>query len=319
MNFQQLRYVREAVRRNFNLTEVANVLFTSQPGVSKQIKDLEDELGVEIFVRHGKRLLGLTEPGKEILPVVERMLLDGRNLRRIAEHFSSQEQGGLTIATTHTQARYALPKVVHEFKAAFPRVHLSLRQASPAQIVEMVMSGEADIGISTEALDRSGLVTFPAYSWHHVVVVPEGHPLTRVHPLTLEALAEYPIVTYDEAFTGRSHIDAAFAAAGLAPDVVLTAIDADVIKTYVDVGLGVGIVASMAVDARRDVGLTILDAGHLFESNTTRLGLRRGVFLRAYTYRFIEMFSRQLDEEKVRKALKEVLPGADFRVEDRDG
>ena len=305
MNFQQLRYVREAVRRNFNLTEVANVLFTSQPGVSKQIKDFEDELGVEIFVRHGKRLLGLTEPGKEILPVVERMLLDGRNLRRIADHFSSQEQGGLTIATTHTQARYALPKVVHEFKAAFPRVHLSLRQASPAQIVEMVMSGEADIGISTEALDRSGLVTFPAYSWHHVVVVPDGHPLTQVHPLTLEALAEYPIVTYDEAFTGRSHIDAAFAKAGLAPDVVLTAIDADVIKTYVDVGLGVGIVASMAVDPRRDVGLTMLDAGHLFESNTTRLGLRRGVFLRAYTYRFIEMFSRQLDEEQVRKALEE--------------
>ena len=306
MNFQQLRYVREAVRRNFNLTEVANVLFTSQPGVSKQIKDFEDELGVEIFVRHGKRLLGLTEPGKEIIPVVERMLLDARNLRRIADHFSSQEQGGLTIATTHTQARYALPKVVHEFKAAFPRVHLSLRQASPSQIVEMVMSGEADIGISTEALDRSGLVTFPAYSWHHVVVVPEGHPLTQVQPLTLEALAEYPIVTYDEAFTGRSHIDAAFAAAGLVPDVVLTAIDADVIKTYVDVGLGVGIVASMAVDPRRDVGLTMLDAGHLFESNTTRLGLRRGVFLRAYTYRFIEMFSRQLDEEKVRKALEDV-------------
>lgn len=305
MNFQQLRYVREAVRRNFNLTEVANVLYTSQPGVSKQIKDLEDELGVEIFVRHGKRLLGLTEPGKEIIQVVERMLLDARNLRRISDHFSGQDQGGLTIATTHTQARYALPKVVHAFKREFPKVHLSLRQASPSQIVEMVNSGEADIGISTEALDRSGLVTFPAYSWHHVVVVPEGHPLVKVQPLTLEALADYPIITYDPAFTGRSHIDAAFSQAGLAPDVILTAIDADVIKTYVDVGLGVGIVASMAVDTRRDVGLVTLDAGHLFESNTTRLGLRRGVFLRGYTYRFIEMFTPSLGEELVRKALEQ--------------
>lgn len=311
MNFQQLRFVRETVRCNFNLTEVANALYASQPGVSKQIKDLEDELGVEIFLRHGKRLLGLTEPGKEILPVVERMLLDARNLRRISDHFSSQEQGGLVVATTHTQARYALPKVVHQFKSAFPKVHLSLRQASPSQIVDMVMSGEADIGISTEALDRSGLVTFPAYTWHHVVVVPEGHPLTQGGPLTLEALAEYPIVTYDEAFTGRSHIDAAFAEAGLVPDVVLTAIDADVIKTYVDVGLGVGIVASMAVDQRRDVGLVTLDAGHLFASNTTRLGLRRGVFLRTFTYRFIEMFAPALDETRLRQALQENTSGAD--------
>lgn len=305
MNFQQLRYVREAVKRNFNLTEVANVLYTSQPGVSKQIKELEDELGVEIFVRHGKRLLGLTEPGKEIITVVERMLLDARNLRSISDHFSGQDAGNLTLATTHTQARYALPKVVREFKQAFPKVHLSLRQASPAQIVEMVMSGEADIGISTEALDRSGLVTFPAYSWHHVVVVPEGHPLAGLPVLTLEALVDYPIITYDAAFTGRSHIDAAFADAGLAPDIILTAIDADVIKTYVDVGLGIGIVASMAMDPRRDVGLTSLDAGHLFQSNTTRLGLRRGVFLRGYTYRFIEMFTPALKEMDIRSALEQ--------------
>lgn len=295
MNFQQLRFVREAVHRNFNLTEVAAALYATQPGVSRAIKELEDELGVEVFVRRGKRLTGLTEPGRALIEVVERMLTDAGNLRRIAEHFSGADAGGLILATTHTQARYALPKVIKQFKARYPRVHFGLHQGSPPQIAEMVAKGQADIGISTEALDRyPELVTFPCYSWHHAVIVPVNHALTTARPLTLEAIAEFPIVTYDEAFAGRSHIDVAFAQAGLAPDVVLTAIDADVIKTYVEVGLGVGIVASMAYDASRDNSLALLDANHLFEANTTRLGVRRGSFLRAYMIEFIRLFAPDL-------------------------
>jgi LysR family cys regulon transcriptional activator len=220
MNFQQLRIIREAVQRNYNLTEVASALYTSQSGVSKHIKDLEDELGIELFVRRGKRLLGLTEPGKELLQIVERMLLDAKNIKRLAEQFSNSEQGQLTIATTHTQARYALPQVVRRFKQAFPRVHLVLHQASPAEIVALLQSGEADIGIATEALDEiEHLVTFPYYGWHHAVVVPEGHPLAvkRREPLTVEELAEHPLITYHEGYTGRARIDATFAQAGLSP------------------------------------------------------------------------------------------------------
>ena len=258
MNFQQLRFVREAVRRNFNLTDVAAALYATQPGVSRAIKELEDELGVEVFIRRGKRLIGLTEPGRALIDVVDRMLTDAQNLRNIAERFSNEETGSLVLATTHTQARDALPPVIKQFKARYPRVHLALHQGSPQQIAEMVSKGEADIGISTEALDASPeLVTFPCYTWQHAVIVPAGHPLAKASPLTLEAIAEHPIITYDHAFTGRSHIDAAFARAGLAPDIVLTAIDADVIKTYVEVGLGIGIVASMAFDAVRDQTLII--------------------------------------------------------------
>ena len=215
MNFQQLRFVREAVRQNMNLTEVANVLYTSQSGVSKQIKDLEDELGVDIFIRRGKRLTGLTEPGKAVHQLIERMLLDAENLRRVARQYADQDSGHLVVATTHTQARYALPKVIRQFTEVFPKVHLALRQGSPQQIAQMIINGEADIGISTEALDRfPDIVTFPCYSWHHIVVVPKGHPLVGRENLTLDEIAEFPIVTYDQDFTGRSHIDQAFAKAG---------------------------------------------------------------------------------------------------------
>ena len=281
MNFQQLRIIRETARQEFNLTTVANTLFTSQPGVSKHIKDLEDELGIEIFVRRGKRLLGLTEPGKELLTVVERILLDVQNARSIADHFSSRETGSLVIATTHTQARYALPEVIKRFKAAYPKVHLVLQQGSPREIAELLSAGEADIAIATEALNNvPEIVTFPFYTWQHAVVVPQGHPLAQSETLTLADLAEYPIVTYHEGFTGRTNIDRSFAQAGLAPDIVLSAIDADVIKTYVDVGLGIGIVAAMAYHAERDSNLVLLDIPGLFSPNTTRLGVRRGVFLR---------------------------------------
>jgi len=306
MNFQQLRYVREAVRRNLNLTEVANVLYTSQSGVSRQIKELEDELGVDIFVRRGKRLTGLTEPGRAVHQLVEQILLGTENLRRVSRQFADEDSGHLTVATTHTQARYALPKVVQQFKAAFPRVHLALRQGSPKQIAQMVIDGEADIGIATEALDRHpGLVTFACYSWRHVVVVPQGHPLTERENVTLEALAEYPVITYDQDFTGRSHIDQAFAKAGVLPDVVLTAIDADVIKTYVELGIGVGIVAAMAHDPKRDTGLVALDTQHLFDESTTRIGLRRGAFLRRYTWQLIGMIAPHLSEAQISGQLRE--------------
>jgi LysR family cys regulon transcriptional activator len=306
MNFQQLRIVREAVQRNFNLTEVANALYTSQSGVSKHILDLEQELGVELFVRRGKRLTGLTEPGKELIRIVERLLLDAKNIKSLAEQFAHRDEGQLTVATTHTQARYALPPVVRRFKDAFPRVHLVLHQGSPAEIVAMLQSGEAEIGIATEAIDAGpGIASFPFYEWHHALVVPEGHALASAAPLTLEAIAEHPLITYHEGFTGRARIDAAFADAGLVPDVVMSALDADVIKTYVEVGLGVGIVASMAFDAARDRGLVKLDASHLFPINTTRIALRRGQYLRGYTLRFLAECSPALTPDVVRRALEE--------------
>jgi len=306
MNFQQLRYVREAVRRNLNLTEVANALYASQSGVSKQIKDLEDELGVDIFVRRGKRLTGLTEPGKAMHQLIERMLLDAENLRRVARQYADEDTGHLVVATTHTQARYALPPVIRQFKEVFPKVHLALRQGSPGQIAQMLVEGEADIAISTEGLDRyADIVTFPCYSWHHVVVVPKGHPLVELPSVTIDDLAEYPIITYERDFTGRSHIDEAFEKTGRLPDVVLTAIDADVIKTYVELGMGVGIVAAMAHDPKRDTELVALNTQPLFEASTTRVGLRKGAILRAYAYRLIEMFAPQLAEKDITGGLRE--------------
>ena len=305
MNFQQLRIIRETVRRQFNLTEVANALFTSQSGASKHIKDLEDELGVEIFVRRGKRLLGLTEPGKELLAVVERILLDAQNVRSIADQFSSRETGNLVIATTHTQARYTLPGVIKRFKAEYPKVHLVLHQGSPREIAELLSAGEVDIAIATEGLDSvPEVVTFPCYSWHHALIVPQGHPLTQVAEPTLAAIAEYPIVTYHEGFTGRANIDRSFAEAGVVPDIVLSAIDADVIKTYVDIGLGIGIVASMAYHPERDANLVRLDLPGLFGENTTRLALRRGVYLRSYAYAFIDALVPGLSEEKIGERLR---------------
>jgi len=305
MNFQQLRIIRETVRQDFNLTEVANALYTSQPGVSKHIKDLEDELGIEIFVRRGKRLLGLTEPGKELVGVVERILLDTQNLRRIADQFASRETGHFVVATTHTQARYALPKIIQWFKADYPKVHLTLLQGSPREIAELVETGQADVGIATEALENvPELVSFPFYSWHHAIIVPQGHPLLAVERITLETLAEYPIITYHEGFTGRAHVDKAFAEAGIVPDIVLSAIDADVIKTYVGLGLGVGVVASVAYDQEQDRSLELIPVPDLFPSNTTRIAVRRGTYLRSYAHAFIEKVCPDVGEETIKAALK---------------
>jgi len=307
MNFQQLRSVQEAVRCGFNLTEVAHVLHTSQPGVSRQIRELEDELGVAIFVRAGKRLTGLTPPGEALLPIVQRLMLDAQNLKRAGQDFMSQTEGQLSIAATHSQARYALPQVVKDFRDQFPKVTLHLHQGSPRQVAAMLLSGEADIGVATEALaDYAPLVTLPCYRWTHSIVVPPGHPLLALAgPVSLEQLAQHPIITYQQGYTGRAHIDHAFAAAQLQPEVVLTAMDADVIKTYVELGMGVGIVASVALNPERDAPLCTLDAGHLFQVNLTRLGVRRGAWLRGYAYRFIETFVPTLTQAVVQAALSQ--------------
>lgn len=308
MNFQQLKSVRETVRSGFNLTEVAAALHTSQPGVSRQIRELEEELGVDIFVRSGKRLTGLTAPGTSLLPIVERLLLDCDNLKRAGQDFNSRMDGPLSVAATHSQARYALPHVVRDFKALFPQVTLHLHQGSPKQVAEMLLSGEADIGVATEALALyPQLVTLPCYRWTHSIVVPPDHPLlAHTEPVTLQQLAQYPLITYNQGFTGRSHIDDAFEREGLHPEVVLTAMDADVIKTYVELGMGVGIVASIAVDPERDTQLRMLDARHLFEINLTRLAVRRGTWLRGYAYSFIETFAPTLNRVVVEKAVNQL-------------
>lgn len=300
MNFQQLRSVRETVRQNFNLTDVANVLFTSQPGVSRQIRELEEELGIDIFERNGKRVTGLTKPGKDVLPIIERMLQEAENLQQVGQEYSGKTAGTLVIATTHTQARYVLPQVVQEFRQAFPEVRISLRQSAPEHIAEWVLSGKADMGLATEGLKQfEGLTSFPCYEWHHVVVVPEKHPILEKNSLSLEDLASYPLITYDQGYTGRSHIDEAFSEKNIRPDIVLAAMDSDVIQQYVSLGLGVGIVASMAAENNLKPGLRAITAEHLFSPNTTRVAVRSGAFLRQYMIDFILRLAPSLTSEKL--------------------
>jgi LysR family transcriptional regulator, cys regulon transcriptional activator len=318
VNFQQLRSVREAVRQGFSLTAVAAVLHTSQPGVSRQIRELEDELGVEIFVRVGKRLTGLTLPGKTVLALIERLLQEADNLKKAGEEFASSNQGVLTIAATHTQARYVLPKTVRAFSAQYPAVSLRLQQGSPLHVAELLLSGEADIGIATEALAEDiELVALPTYQWAHCVIVPTDHALAHEAQqglaLSLARLAQFPIITYEPGFTGRSRIDEAFKQQGIGFNLVLSAMDVDVIKTYVDLGMGVGIIASMAYDETRDAHLRAIEASHLFAFNMTRLGVRRGTFLRSYAYDFIQLFSPALTREVVSRALTSA-PGPLFEI-----
>ena len=305
MKLQQLRCLTEVVRRGLNVSEAAEALHTSQPGVSKQIRALEDELGVQVFVRHGKRLVAITEPGKAVVAIAERMLAEAQNLRRAGEEFANNQLGTLNIAATHTQARYALPKAVAAFKRRYPKVELRIQQGNPTQICDQVVSGEADLCVATEMISQyPELVSLPVYQWNRCVVVPPRHPLLKESPLTLEKLAEHPIVTYDFAFANRSLVQKAFEARGLKPHVVLSAQDSDVIKTYVELGLGVGILAKMAFDAKRDVTLRAIDASHLFESSTTRLGIKRGTYLRRYAYDFIGMFAPHLPAATVERAVK---------------
>jgi LysR family cys regulon transcriptional activator len=322
LNFQQLRSVRETVRQGFNLTLVAEALHTSQPGVSRQLKELEDELGVELFVRAGRRLLGLTPPGQAMLPIIERLLQEADNLKRAGADFAQSDRGLLTVAATHTQARYALPTAVRDFRGSHPLVTLHLQQGSPRQIAQLVLDGQADLGIATEALaDYPGLVALPCYRWTHVVVVTPDHPLAaqRAHqgtggqPLTLAQLAQFPLITYESGYTGRSHIDEAFGREGLKADVVLSAMDADVIKTYVELGIGVGIIASVAFDEVRDSHLVAVDARHLFATNTTRVAIKRGAYLPGYVFDFIRTFAPTLTPELVQRALASP-PGEHFDI-----
>jgi LysR family cys regulon transcriptional activator len=305
MKLQQLRYLVEVERRNLSVSDAAEALFTSQPGISKQIRLLEEELGVTVFERSGKRLTGITAPGRLLLDMAARILRETQNMKRVSEDFATETAGALTIATTHTQARYTLPAVIRRFVDLHPEVKLHVQQGSPGQVASALVDGSADIGIATEALDQHPeLLTLPCYQWSHLVVVPRGHALLARQPLSLAALAEYPLITYDATFTGRSHVDRAFERQGLRPNVMLTAIDSDVIKTYVELGLGVGIIAEMAFDPLRDTALASVPAAHLFEANTTRLAFRRDAWLRGYEYELIELLAPNLNRHMVEAALK---------------
>lgn len=302
MNIQQFRYVSEVAKRNLNVSEAAEALHTSQPGVSKQIRALEEELGAEIFVRQGRRFTAITDAGREIVATLDRILAEITNLKSVGSEYAGQAKGSLAVAVTHTQARYALPPVVTAFKKRFPEVKLKLLQGNPRQLAQMVLAGEADLAIATEALDEyPELVTLPSYSWHHCVVVPAGHPLAKAKPLTLEAIARYPIVTYDPTFAGRNSIDRTFAARGLQPEVALSALDSDVIKSYVALGLGVGIISQRAFREGKEDGLVALASDHLFPAQTTRLAFKRGAYLRGYTKEFISLFAPSVRPEDLER------------------
>jgi LysR family cys regulon transcriptional activator len=305
MNLHQFRFVQEAVRRNLNLTETARVLHTSQPGVSKAIIELEEELGVEIFARHGKRLKRVTEPGEHVLKSIELIMREVGNLRRIGEQFSAQDSGTLSIATTHTQARYVLPQPVAKLREAFPKVNVSLHQGSPDQVARMVIDEVAEIGIATESLTHyDELVTLPCYEWQHMLVIPVDHALAKKDNITLEDLALEPLITYHPSFTGRTKIDHAFAAKRLQPRIALEAIDSDVIKTYVRLGLGVGIVAEMAIkDDGTNSDLMAIPAGPLFGVNVARVAFKRSAYLRNFVYKFAELLSDKLDRTLITKAM----------------
>lgn len=305
MNLHQFRFIQEAVRRNLNLTETARVLHTSQPGVSKAIIELEEELGVEIFARHGKRLKRVTEPGQHVLKSIELIMREVGNLRRIGEQFSAQDNGTLSIATTHTQARYFLPQPVARLREAFPKVNVSLHQGSPDQVARMLIDEVAEIGIATESLTHfSELITLPCYEWQHMLVMPADHPLAKKDDITLEDLALEPLITYHPSFTGRTRIDQAFAARHLAPRIALEAIDSDVIKTYVRLGLGVGIVAEVALkDDGTNSDLVAIPAGRLFGVNVARVAFKRGAYLRNFVYKFAEFLSDQLDRPRITRAM----------------
>jgi len=306
LKLHQLRYIREVAKQNLNISAAADVLHTSQPGVSKQIQLLEEELKLQIFQRNGKRLVGITEPGKAILALAERMMFEMENIKRVGEEFGNEDTGSLTIATTHTQARYRLPAAVKQFVDQYPKVKLTIHQGNPTQVAVQVVSGEADIGIATEAISNyDKILCLPLYRWNRCIVVPHGHPLLEDKPLTLQKIAQYPLITYDFGFTGSSIVTGEFSKVRLTPNIVLTAIDADVIKTYVNLGLGIGLLANMAYDKERDANLAMIDASHLFPESTTHLGIRRDAYLRGFAYDFIQLLAPGYDKKTVQNALKD--------------
>ncbi len=305
MKLHQLKYVHEVARQGLNISAAAEALHTSQPGVSKQIQLLEEELNLQIFQRNGKRLTGITEPGKHIIKLAATVMLEMQNIKRVGHEFSKVESGTLTIATTHTQARYKLPKAIKAFMEAYPHVKLNIHQGNPTQVTEWVAKGEADVGIATEMISQDNrILCLPCYEWNRSLVVPEGHRLIDAVPLTLAKIASYPLITYDFAFTGSTIVSKVFHDAGVMPNVVLTAIDADVIKTYVELGLGVGLIANMAYDEERDKKLVRLDCSHLFPASTTHLGVRKDTFMRGYLYGFIELLAPKYDRKAVDDAFK---------------
>jgi len=309
VKLQQLRYLCETVNQNMNLSKAAIKLHTSQPAISKQIQLLEQELGVDIFLRNGKRFIQITPAGQLIVKTAKEMLHEAENLKRIAQEYNNETDGTLTIATTHTQARYVLPVVIKRFIARHPKIKLTLRQGNPTQVSTMVISGEADIAIATEAIEHfHELVMLPCYEWNRCIVVPPKHALLKNKKVTLEAINQYSIITYDSAFTGRSRINQAFETKGMEPNIVLTAIDSDIIKTYVELGLGIGILANMAFDHKRDSNLRSIDASHLFESSTTRIGINRNSYIRSYIFDFIEMFAPHLTKSTVMAKLQNRSP-----------
>jgi LysR family transcriptional regulator, cys regulon transcriptional activator len=316
MNLHQLRFIQEVVRRNLNLTEAARALHTSQPGVSKAIIELEQELGIDIFARHGKRMKAVTEPGQQVLKTVEIILREVGNLRRIGEQYSAQDSGTLSIATTHTQARYVLPNHVAALREAFPKVNISLHQGAPDQVARMLIEEVAEIGIATESLlDYAELVTLPCYEWQHVLVMPSEHPLAKKEHISLEDLAREPIITYHPSFTGRTKIDAAFSKVKLEPRIALEAIDSDVIKTYVSLGLGIGILAEMAVDSPTALPakpLFVRPAGYLFGKNVTRIAFKRGAYLRNFVYAFAQLMGKKLDRALIDRAMSNHLRDEDL-------
>lgn len=305
MNIRQLRYISAVARHGLNVSSAAESLYTSQPGVSKQIRQLENELGTQIFERNGRQLTRVTAAGKTIIELADRALIEVDTIREAALEFSDPTLGKLSIAASHTQARYALPSVIRQFVTRYPRVAIQLHQGTPLQIAELAMEGKVDLAIATEALEHfEDLVMLPCYRWHRAVIVPNGHPLCEINPLTLKAISEYPLATYVFGFTGHSQLDSAFRKHGLEPNLAFTATDADIIKTYVRAGIGVGIIARMAVDDVKDTDLCALDASGLFEPSTTKIGFRRATFLRGYSYDFIELFAPHLKRELVNTAVQ---------------
>ncbi|MFM2119010.1 MAG: hypothetical protein RL722_478 [Pseudomonadota bacterium] len=324
MNLHQFRFVQEAARRNLNLTETAKALHTSQPGVSKAIIELEEELGISIFARHGKRLKRITEPGQQVLQSIERILREVANLRRIGEEYRGQDRGTLSIAATHTQARYVLPEPVAALRRQFPNVSVSLHQGTPEQIARMLLDDVAEIGLATEHLAQvEGLVTLPCYEWQHVVVVPTGHVLASVPRLDLDALARQPLISYHPSFTGRPRIDAVFAQRGLTPHYVLEAIDSDVIKTYARLGMGVGLVTEIAVrdDPLFAPGGEMIarPVGHLFGPNQARIAFKRGAYLRLFVHTLVELLAPRLSRSLIERVLAEPAAGGSDPMGSHDG
>ncbi len=305
MKLHQLKYIHEVARQGFSISAAAEALYTSQPGVSKQIQLLEEELKLQIFQRNGKRLTGITEPGKKILKLAASVIFELDNIKRVGDEFSKDASGMLTIATTHTQARYKLPGAIQQFMQTYPQVKLNIHQGNPTQVTDWVATGEADVGIATESIGQEErLICLPCYEWNRSVVVPKGHDLEKQPLLTLQDIANHPLITYDFAFTGSTTVSEVFHNAGVTPNVVLTAIDADVIKTYVNLGLGIGLIANMAFDEKRDEGLVCLDCSHLFPQSTTHLGIRKDTFIRGYLYDFIGMLSPKFDRAAIDEVFK---------------